>query len=1663
MAEEFTAKFKVDISDLKKNISEASKQIKLANATFKSETAGMESWSKDADGLSSKLKQLGSNLSSQKSILSSYQEQLKKQQEAYTENGNRAEQLKAKLQELASQGVQKTDEEYQNYEKSLKNVLKEQQNNEKAVEDLTLTIKQQEGVVAQTEAAIDKYTTAQQQLEKESSSLLSTVEKQEKQLAELKKQYVDTAAAQGEGSDEAKELANQIKSLSGELAENKTKLSNAEKAADDLDATMDDLDDTTLNTSDGFTVMKGALANLVADGIRKAIDAIKDFAKETVNVGKEFDSSMSQVQAVSGATADDLEALRDKAKEMGSTTSFTASEAADAFNYMAMAGWKTEDMLEGIDGILNLAAASGSDLATTSDIVTDALTAMGYSAKDAGKLADVMAAASSNANTNVEMMGQTFQYAAPIVGALGYSMEDTAVAIGLMANAGIKGEKAGTALRSVLTRLSAPPKECADAMDDLGISLTDGNGNMKDLDDVIGDLRTAFSKLTETEKTHYAKSIAGQEAMSGLLAIVSAAPEDFNKLTTAVNDSNGAAEEMATTMLDNLGGDMTLLQSKLEGVQLAMYEKFEPALRKGVEALSGLLDVLSWIIDNGDTIVSVLETIGAGILAYSATTAVMKAVELGWEGIKNAIKATEIAQKALNVAQNANPVGLVIGGIAALAVAAKKLVDVQEEQIKKTYGLNEEEQKLIDSINEETEALNSAKEARDSANKAIESEFGYTQQLWDELQKIVTQNGRIKKGYEDRAAVITDILSEALGTEIKIVDGQIQKYDELKKSIDEVIATKKAEALLDANKQDYTTAIQNQASAYKKYQDEIKNAQKAQDELSEAQSKADMYQEQLNNGVTEAYEPLQNQLKIVKELQSKYDEEAQAVKDAESNYLNYANTIQNYEGLMAAIASGDADKLSASMVNLSNSFMTAENATKEMLENQLTSFQENYQAMKDAVAMGMPGVTQAMVDQAAELVERAKVEFEKVPDNFTDIMENLNALAAEKGLEIPASIASGIRSGAYAVPQSANELQALVTFDSLLQLAMETGVEVPENITKGIQDGSMKPQTAVATMSTLVNFDDIVKKATEAGINVPDYISRGVRDGNMKPQYAIIELQKLVTFENLKQKATEAGISVPDTITSGVNSGKMKPKEAIAEMQSLITFNDLLSKAKTAGIDVPDSLTTGINNGQLKPSEAISKLNELVIAAADNTVEMKSAGEDTVGGFIEGIRAKTEEGDTAAQDFIQSVIDAAKTAQDSHSPSKVWRDEIGKSAGEGFALGILDASDSANSAATQLVNNTLEIVKQALTSIVTATNQGGSQMVTTVTQTTNSIATVVSNASTKIKQLISNTTTNLSTQIGNIGSKIKSQVTQAINSVVSALQTGTNKITTTTQTSANKLKSIVTSTVNSIVSTLQTGINKINNLLSSITSSATSKISSLGAKIKSQVTTTVNSVVSALNSGKTKILSVISTLSSNITSQFTKLASQLKTQTSNIMDNLVSDFSDGGKKLKTATATIITNVVSAFTNSVDDFETAGGNMAQGVAAGFLAQEWSVRSQVNAMIARVVASAKANMKINSPSKVWAEIGDFMAQGLGVGFVNEMKVVNEDIQKSLPTEAANNLLGQLNGNGSKLANANGNVSNNKTMNFTQNIYAPQQPSRIELYRQTKNLLALAERGI
>lgn len=424
-----------------------------------------------------------------------------------------------------------------------------------------------------------------------------------------------------------------------------------------------------------------AVGNSIADAGKKMMGVttvIGGVGVAAVKTAADFDSAMSQVAAVSGATGKDFDALRNKAREMGAKTKFSATEAAEAMNYMAMAGWKTEDMLSGIEGIMNLAAASGEDLATTSDIVTDALTAFGLSAKDSGHFADILAAASSNANTNVSMMGETFKYCAPIAGALGFSAEDTAEAIGLMANAGIKSSQAGTALRTIMNNLAGDVKISGKAIGDVTIATTNADGSMRDLSDILADCHSAFGNLTESEKAQAAESLVGKNAMSGFLALMNAGEGDIEKLSSAIDNCDGSAEKMAMTMQDNLAGQLTILKSQLQELAISFGDILMPAIRSIVSKLQGFVDKLNGM-DEGTkrtivTIALLVASIGPLLIIIGTAISKIGVAMQGFVKLANGVSKLKVTvQGGTGVL---GKLGAALGGISAPVLAVVAVIVV---------------------------------------------------------------------------------------------------------------------------------------------------------------------------------------------------------------------------------------------------------------------------------------------------------------------------------------------------------------------------------------------------------------------------------------------------------------------------------------------------------------------------------------------------------------------------------------------------------------------------------------------------------------------------------------------------------------------------------------------------------------------------------------------------------------------------------------------------------------------------------------------------------------------------------------------------------------------------------------------------------------------------
>lgn len=558
--------------------------------------------------------------------------------------------------------------------------------------------------------------------------LADQVENTKKKLEQLKsaQDQVTKAFENGEISEE------QYRAFQREIAETESKLNHYENQLKSVDSAhrsfgekMAAAGKTVKEFGQGMTTVGKELSMKVT----APLTAVGGIATK---IGMDFKAGLSEVQAISGATAEDLVKLETTARELGSSTKFSAKEVTEGFKYMSLAGWDVQQSLDGIDGVLNLAAASGEDLGRVSDILTDSISAFGDEAKDAARYADVMAAASSNANTDVSGLGEAFKMVAPVAGALGYSLEDTSVALGLMANAGVKGSAAGTALRSALTNLVKPTAAMQKEMENLGINVKDSNGEMKPLDTLLKEMRGSFNELTEAEQASAAATIFGKEAMSGMLAVLNASESDFNNLTKSIENSDGVAQEMADTMQNNLQGKLTNLKSALEELGIKIFDALEPALTWLVGEFQDVVDWLNGLSEGTQTTIVAIGALAAGIGPLLVVLGTLLTV-LG-------SLMTTLPSLVPLITALSGPIGIVIGSLTALGVAYALLKTDADEAYKSQKKMAENNLELAESytdlLNEKTEQIDKTTELITKTQEQMEA----TNALVDSFEGLIEKS-----------------------------------------------------------------------------------------------------------------------------------------------------------------------------------------------------------------------------------------------------------------------------------------------------------------------------------------------------------------------------------------------------------------------------------------------------------------------------------------------------------------------------------------------------------------------------------------------------------------------------------------------------------------------------------------------------------------------------------------------------------------------------------------------------------------------------------------------------------------------------------------------------------------------------------------------------------
>lgn len=934
---------------------------------------------------------------------------------------------------------------------------------------------------------------------------------------------------------------------------------------------------------DSSGIKKGLskLGNLTTKGLKATTAAItgtsvalEGIGLAAVKAGSDFEAQMSRVKAISGATGTEFEKLKDQAIQLGADTSFSASQAAEGMENLAAAGFNVNETLDAMPGLLDLAAASGEDLSKSSDIAASAVRGFGLEAKQTGHVADVLAANANKTNSSVSETGEAMKYVAPLARAAGLSFEETAAAIGIMANAGIQGSQAGTTLRAAISRLSNPTEDMTAAIEELGISFYDSNGKMKSLTEQVGMLQKATSGMTDEQKNNYMVTLYGQEALSGMLALMNEGEGALNDLTEAYKSCDGTAKETAKTMQDNLQGAVEQLKGSAESLGIVFYEKVSNSLKDTAETATESINNITDAFHNGgldaaieqagdefadlatkaashapkmaetavhfiesftegiifnkdelyNSAVDIAETLAGGladllpdelerpvddaidaiadslnsgglkkagktadatfdnlidaagnlaekalppltkgldfaaenldILAASATTAFLafkgykviteanRALSKGakaWKTASAAVDAYNViqmactaqgvvsnatltagqtvvglltgkvslataAQTAWNAVMAANPIGLVITAVGALAAGIGIYTLTQEKASESTYELSKAQKEVLNSCNDVTKSIQEERTAREQNVQSIEREYGKYTSLVTELQSITDANGKVKDGYLERAKVITGQLSDALGLEIELTDGIIENYQETIDKIKEVIVQKKAEALQASMQEDMAKAYEKSEEAVNKYKEAVKVLNKTESDVKTATENAKFAKERYNAALASGAEDLayynskQEQAnQAVKEAKKSHEEAKKSVDDAKISMSNLAAEVNNYDALIDAMATGETAKIEAAMTALVTSYksyneetLASSQKTREEMYAQANGYVENLKIVQNGTVEVADSIYQQMVDTAVNSIK----EFNKLPEGIAQGIEEIGPEAS---------------------------------------------------------------------------------------------------------------------------------------------------------------------------------------------------------------------------------------------------------------------------------------------------------------------------------------------------------------------------------------------------------------------------------------------------------------------------------------------------------------------------------------------------------------------------------------------------------------------------------------------------------------------------------------------
>lgn len=1581
-----TTKFKVDISELKKEFREAQRQIQLVNSEFKAATAGMGKWSDSADGLGAKIKQLNGVLEAEESKLNSLQSQYKMIAAAEGESSKGAQELMIKINNQKA-AVEKVRSSIGYYSDKLSD-LKNESN--------------------QAETATDK--------------LRNAINEQESELESLKSKYSNLVIEQGKSSKEAKDTAKEIQKLSSELQQNKTALNEAESAADKFDKSLDDMGDSADNAGDGFTVMKGAIANLVADGIQKLVGSLKDFALESDGAYKNF-------QAQTGASTEEMKKFRKEIDELYKNNyGESLQDIGDKMAYVKQVTGETDPskIKELTENAIALEDTFGSDFNETLRGVQNLMNHFGISAEEAF---DLFAKGSQEGldytdelGDNVAEYGGNFKQA-------GYSAEEY---FQLLANGTKNGaynlDKVNDSINEVKNRLGDGTIEKNIKTFSKGTQTAfknwqSGKGTMKDvIDSIVKDINGCTDEQKALNMAATAFGTMGEDAN---LKVVKSLTSTGN----AFKDVKGTMEDVKKVRYEDVKDQFSQLGRTVQMDLIA------PLAQK---ALPTVKEFVTWCTTHLNSIIPIATTVGAVMATIFTVNKIatfissLKTLTTTFGLVSTGATGAAGATSLLGAAMAALPYVAVAAGIAALVGAFAYYNQKQSEAIEKEYGLSKAQKQSIQNAKELKSAYDETNNARNQSMQSASSEYGYLSQLKSEYNGLIDSNGKVKKGYEDRANFILNQLAQSLGVEVSQIQKVINKNGELGKSIDTLIQKKKAEAILSANESAYTEAIQKRGQALTTYQSNLTTLDQAEQKYNQTKDKAkqimEVYNATLKSNPEAAAAYYNANSKIIEandKAKKSYEKAKKGVKDSEAAYVGYNSTIQNYEGLSSAIITGDSKKIASALTNMEHNFITAETGTKSSLQKQVKNMESNYSSLKKAIDNNTPGVTQKMVNQAKSMVNKSKKELDK-----------FKSKASSSGKSGGKAYAEGVGSQANNAKKNGNKLGK--SSDSGAKDGgkglKKTGAKGGEDYASGVGSKASEAESKGKTIGKKAKEGAGSVDATSSGKN----FSQGYIDGMGSLGSSIWTAAKNLAKKALDglKKGQKEGSPSKLTRQSGVFFGEGY-NNGINEMLKTVTKSATnmgvkayksLREAQQEGSPSKLTYKSGVNfskgyiNGIASQEKNIQKaVSKVVTGAVQKAMDLK--------GF--DFSSSTSKASSAFSEALSSKITYTTNKMSYQNEQQIKKFDSTISTYQSKLDKVRKKYDKTKNKATKKsLKKQIDSYKKVIseqTKFKTAYENASSQMLS-------EFNTAMSNYQTQAQSLIDST----------------------INGIATNYQAKYDDLISKQDTLISKLKS-----AGDLFEVSGAGIMTVNDI-----KQQTQDIKDYAAKlekIKSKVSADLFDQIASydMDQGGAFMDRLLALSDADLKAYSNAYDEKMKTSESLAKNIYKSDFDKVAKGYSDA-------VEKAFKNLPTKLEKLGNQAMKGFVNGLTTNTNFMSKSVKTLVKGMVNQFKKELKIHSPSKVMAVIGDYTGQGFGEGLLDSVKQVQKNAKEFIasvttPLDNVQTSIGDMRKN-VRENTPTGTTQQNQTIvnnyNLVQNNTSPKSLSALDTYRARRQQVSMVK---